>query len=188
MNNINDKTKKRLIIFGGLAVSIVLIILIAAQFKKEPVKEVSVPPPSAAQVSTATVTPAEASKTQKDIVVQDSKVAEATKSTIQEPNTAISSGTKQTIQPDPVKPTAPTEKPKSTDKTSNTDEKPTVTGKPKTTVKDSTISKTEPKGGEKKDGEIYVPGFGWVKDNGGGTEVKPVDDMYENGNKIGEMN
>lgn len=180
MKNISDKTKKRLIVSVGLAVSIVLIILIAMQFKKEPVKEVVDSSPSSA----ATITPAEALKTQKDIVVQDSKVAEATKSTTQAPNTAISSGTKQTIQPDPVKPTTP----KSTDKTSGTDKKPTVTGKPNTAAKDSTTSKTEPKGGEKKDGKIYVPGFGWVKDNGGGTEVKPVDDMYENGNKIGEMN
>jgi len=184
MKNISDKTKKRLIVSVGLAVSIVLIILIAVQFKKEPVKEVAVSSPS----SSATIKPAEATKAQKDIVVQDSKVAEATKSTTQAPNTAISSGTKQTIQPDPVKPTTPTAKPKSTDKTSGTDKKPTVTGNPKTAAKDSTTSKTEPKGGEKKDGKIYVPGFGWVKDNGGDTEVKPVDDMYENGNKIGEMN
>lgn len=187
MNNINDKTKKRLIIFGGLAVSIVLIILIATQFKEEPIKEVSVPSPSAAQVSTDKVTPAEVSKAQKDIVVQDSKVAEATKSTTQVPNTAISSGTKQTIQPDPVKPTAPTEKPKSTDKTSNTDEKPTITGKPKTTVKDSTISKTEPKGGEKKDGEIYVPGFGWVKDNGGGSQGEVVGSDGDVNKQVGTM-
>ncbi|PYG86802.1 hypothetical protein LY28_02829 [Ruminiclostridium sufflavum DSM 19573] len=187
MNNINDKTKKRLIIAGGLIVSIMLIIMIAAQFKKEPVKEVSVSSPSAALVSTdtVTVTPAEASKTQKDIVVQDSKVAETTKSKTQAPNTAISSGTKQTIQPDPVKPTAPTEKPKSTDKTS--DEKPTVTGKPKTTVKDNTISKTEPKGGEKKDGEIYVPGFGWVKDNGGGSQGEVVGSDGDINKQVGTM-
>lgn len=184
MKNISDKTKKRLILSVGLVISIVLIILIATQFKKEPVKEVA----DSSTSSATTITPAEALKTQKDIVVQDSKVAEATKSTTQTPNTAISSGTKQTIQPDPVKPTTPTAKPKSTDKTSGTDKKPTVTGKPNTAAKDSTTSKTEPKSGEKKDGKIYVPGFGWVKDNGGGTEVKPVDDMYENGNKIGEMN
>ena len=184
MKNISDKTKKRLIISVGLVISIVLIILIAAQFKKEPVKEVADSSPSSAAT---TITPAEALKTQKDIVVQDSKVAEATKSTTQTPNTAVSSGTKQTIQPDPVKPTTPTAKPKSTDKTSGTDKKHTVTGKPNTAAKDSTTSKTEPKGGEKKDGKIYVPGFGWVKDNGGGSQGEVVGSDGDINKQVGTM-
>lgn len=183
MKNVSDKTKKRLIVSVGLAVSIVLIILIAMQFKKEPVKEVVDSSPSSA----ATITPAEALKTQKDIVVQDSNVAEATKSTTQALNTAISSGIKQTIQPDPVKPTTPTAKPKSTDKNSKTDKKPTVTGKPKTAAKDSTTSKTEPKGGEKKDGKIYVPGFGWVKDNGGGSQGEVVGSDGDINKQVGTM-
>ncbi len=183
MKNISDKTKKRLIVTVGFVISIVLIILIAVQFKKEPVKEVDIPSPS----SVGTITPAEATKAQKDIVVQDSKVAEATKSTTQAPNTAISSGTKQTIQPDPVKPTTPTEKPKSTDKNSSTDKKPTVTGNPKTAAKDSTTSKTEPKGGEKKDGKIYVPGFGWVKDNGGGSQGEVVGSDGDINKQVGTM-
>lgn len=39
--------------------------------------------------------------------------------------------------------------------------------------------------GQKKDGMIYINGFGWVKDNGGGGRGEPAPDMYENGNKIG---
>ena len=42
-----------------------------------------------------------------------------------------------------------------------------------------------PKHGEKKDGKIYINGFGWVTDNGGGGQAEYADDMYENGNKIG---
>lgn len=42
-----------------------------------------------------------------------------------------------------------------------------------------------PKHGEKKDGMIYINGFGWVVDNGGGGTNEYVYDMYENGNKIG---
>ena len=46
---------------------------------------------------------------------------------------------------------------------------------------------TEPAGGSTNDaGQVYVPGFGYVKPSGpndGGT----LNDMYENGNKIGIM-
>ena len=46
---------------------------------------------------------------------------------------------------------------------------------------------TEPAGGSTNDaGQVYVPGFGYVTPSGpndGGT----LDDMYENGNKIGIM-
>lgn len=52
----------------------------------------------------------------------------------------------------------------------------------------SDTSASEPKSGDKKDGKIYVPGFGWVEDNGGGGTGKTAGDMYENGNKIGSMN
>ncbi len=39
--------------------------------------------------------------------------------------------------------------------------------------------------GQKKDGMIYINGFGWVVDEGGGGVCEPAPDMYENGNKIG---
>ncbi|EGW36662.1 DUF6550 family protein, partial [Desulfosporosinus sp. OT] len=28
------------------------------------------------------------------------------------------------------------------------------------------------KSGDKKDGQVYIPGFGWVKDEGGGSQGK----------------
>ena len=48
-------------------------------------------------------------------------------------------------------------------------------------------AETEPPAGStNSSGQVYVPGFGYVDDSGenSGTED---DDMYENGNKIGEM-
>ena len=42
-----------------------------------------------------------------------------------------------------------------------------------------------PKHGDTKDGMIYITGFGWVKDEGGGGRGEAASDMYENGNKIG---
>ena len=53
--------------------------------------------------------------------------------------------------------------------------------KPQTTEQASDT----PKHGDKKDGMIYINGFGWVVDQGGGGVGEPASDMYENGNKIG---
>lgn len=44
----------------------------------------------------------------------------------------------------------------------------------------------EPKCGEKKDGQIYVPGFGWVEDHGGGSEVHEAPNAGT-GKPVGEM-
>lgn len=42
-----------------------------------------------------------------------------------------------------------------------------------------------PKHGDKKDGMIYINGFGWVVDEGGGGVGYTDNEMYQNGNKIG---
>lgn len=42
-----------------------------------------------------------------------------------------------------------------------------------------------PKHGDKKDGMIYINGFGWIVDEGGGSRSEYAAGMYENGNKIG---
>ncbi len=46
-------------------------------------------------------------------------------------------------------------------------------------------SSDEPKHGDKKDGMIYIDGFGWIPDEGGGSKSEYAGGMYENGNKIG---
>ena len=74
---------------------------------------------------------------------------------------------------DDAKLTNPTEPPKY--ESEQVDVKPQVTEPPS----------NSPKHGDKKDGMIYINGFGWVVDNGGGGTNEYVYDMYENGNKIG---
>ena len=44
-----------------------------------------------------------------------------------------------------------------------------------------------PKHGDTIDSKIYINGFGWVVDEGGGGSGEPAPDMYENGNKIGSF-
>ena len=46
---------------------------------------------------------------------------------------------------------------------------PPVYDKEQTTVEKKS---SEPKSGDKKDGQVYIPGFGWVKDEGGGSQGK----------------
>lgn len=41
---------------------------------------------------------------------------------------------------------------------------------------------------ESHEGMIWVDGFGWVEDEGGGSEGEDAPDMVPNGNQIGEMN
>jgi beta-galactosidase/beta-glucuronidase len=40
---------------------------------------------------------------------------------------------------------------------------------------------------EIKKRKIYVPGFGWIEDNGGGGSGTTAEDNVQNGNKIGSM-
>lgn len=44
-----------------------------------------------------------------------------------------------------------------------------------------------PQAGDTSGGQIYIPGFGWVENQGGGATGTTAGDMYENGNKIGSM-
>lgn len=41
---------------------------------------------------------------------------------------------------------------------------------------------------ENHDGMVWIDGFGWIEDEGGGGEVIEAPDMIPNGNQIGEMN
>ena len=112
---------------------------------------------------------------------------------------ADSSGEEQTIQADPVKPEAP-EKPEAPTGTTTLpddhdaedvpdeerkteDEKPPVYEEPPTTPPAAT---DPPAGSTNSSGQVYVPGFGYV-DNSGENHGGTLDDMYENGNKIGIM-
>ncbi len=164
MNKINDKTKKRLIIFGGLAVSIVLIILIAAQFKKEPIKEADIPKQS---IETNVVATDSQNKLQiKDAESSIAKISDDS----QKVNGAVDTGTEQKIQGDvpkkPSKPSTDSTKTPSVEKTdppkaeatplpSTSTPKP---AKPEKKVEKKVETNTQPSGG--------LPGFDNVPDGG----------------------
>ena len=178
MKNMNEKAKKRVIIAGGILISVVLVFMIGTRLQKELVNDVPVQDTSAGTSEVIVDGSKTTESTEKEeVIVPPIEVTESPS----DGNGGDDTGTDQTIQADiPEKPayteeqlTDPTQKPNG--------EK---IDPPK---KDESDSNQKPQGGDTKDGQIYLPGFGWVKDEGGGGEGTTADDMYENGNKIGEM-
>lgn len=112
---------------------------------------------------------------------------------------ADSSGLEQTIQADPVKPEQP-EKPEAPAGTSTLpedhdaedvpeEERKTEDEEPPTYEEPPTVTPTETEpaaGSTNSSGQVYVPGFGYVENSGENTGIQD-NEMYENGNKIGEM-
>lgn len=84
--------------------------------------------------------------------------------------------------PEEAIPPAP---PKMTDEKALTDPAKPPEYTPQQTKPDTKTDK--PKSGDKKDGKIYVPGFGWVEDSGESNTQSDTDNGQHNGNKVGEM-
>ncbi len=180
---LTDRTKKRLIIAGLGVVCIVLVIAIASQFKTEEPKDAALQPSSPASDVVSPGTP----------VTDPSGTQEVNANTIdssaapdQSTDTGDSTGTDQSIQSEVTKPPEPSQEAK-TNPSQKPDGEKVDKSTPAATKPDSNTSSSTPKSGDKKDGKIYVPGFGWIEDNGGGGSGTTAGDMYENGNKIGKM-
>lgn len=187
MNNINDKIKRRLIVASGLIISVILIVLISAQFKKEPIED-AVLPNQSIEMNDIIVEKPVITEKEDEIKVPPIEIP----ATETKDNGAIDAGTEQTIQGDVEKPTEPTEE-QLTDPTQKPNgekvetppepvehdkvEKPTETPK----------NNDEPQGGDTNNqGQIYVPGFGWIDDvgEGQGTAVDGEGDINK---QIGNM-
>ncbi len=204
----NDRMKKWFVLAGGLLICAVLVCMISSQFKKEPIEEVGLPNnedivddvvveknkeinidrdkiDNETEVNTEKEDKGKTEDIEKEIDVP------AIKTTDKKVNNGVDKGTSQTIQGDVKKPKEPS-KEKLTDPTKKPDgekleEPPENVDHDKVKKpEEAPKKKDEPQGGDKKNGKIYVPGFGWIDDIGEGEGSK-ADDMYENGNKIGNM-
>ena len=177
-----DKTKRTLLIVSGVVVCVALTVVIASRFNRPTAVD---PAPESSQSSEA--------QPQVEIKTPDISTSNTGDAgTTADPDAgADSSGTEQTIQADPVKPDAPeapstvaenhtAEDVPETDR--NTESPPTYT-KEQTTV---TEPSTPDAGSTNANGQVYVPGFGYVTP-GDGNQGSEASDMYENGNKIGDM-
>lgn len=172
----SDKTKRRLAIAGAAVIGLALVVAIGMRFAKEPVK-----PDASSQepVSSSDVAPDIQDKTEKkEIVVSPQPTSEPESTETLSPQTDLP---EQKLQPDPVKPEAPSEPPALPENadTKNPEKPPEY--KPEETEKKPAASEpSKPQGGG------GLPGFDNVPD-GGANQVTNADDMYENGNKIGDM-
>ena len=182
---LTDKAKKRLALAGLGVICIVLVIAIASQFKPEAPKEVSTQPLSTVsdEVKPAEVIPSPSA----EINVPPINSAETS---AQPADTGDSTGTEQSIQAEVTKPTEPPQEVK-TDPSKTPDGEKVDTVTPvehdKVTKSENPPSTETPKSGDKKDGKIYVPGFGWIEDNGGGVQQNDVSSDGDINKQVGNM-
>lgn len=190
---LSDRKKKWGIVTGISFMCIILVIAIVSRFKTETLVEAEattaalITTTDSPTISTLSVTGEETTSpvTTQEVSVQPT----STEAEIQNMDTADSSGTEQSIQPEVTKPAEPLEEAKKDPTKTPSGEKVTTAVQAEENKVQSTTAPTQSSSESENnhEGEIYVPGFGWVEDNGGGVSQETIEDMYENGNKIGSM-
>ena len=174
---LTEKMKKNLAILGGVLIGIGLIAAIGMQFGPKPSGEDVLP--VSREEESLVIHPGIGENQETDTQAVDSRSPQTDQTT-------------QSIQPKPTKPeppskeilTDPTQKPDGTKQ--DTPPVPVdheAVEKPSEPVADP----EQPQAGDTSGNQIYVPGFGWVENHGGGGSGTAAEDMYENGNKIGIM-
>ena len=192
MRKWNDKTKKIALVAALVVVGAGAICGIRLTLKTDEPVDAAVETPNAGEDDKDLVFNAES----EGLTIQDTEELTISAEPIDSVKTAETDDTTQSIQDDPVKTeeSKPSEPPAEVTEAEqdNYSEKPQYKDIPADTSSNSETSDTgtsgSPRNGEIRDGKIYVIGFGWVDYNGGGTSGTQADDMYENGNKIGNMN
>lgn len=190
---LSDRKKKWGIVTGISFMCIILVIAIVSRFKTETLVEAEattaalITTTDSPTISTLSVTGEETTTpvTTQEVSVQPT----STEAEIQNMDTGDSSGTEQSIQPEVTKPAEPLEEAKKDPTKTPSGEKATTAVQAEENKVQSTTAPTQSSSESENnhEGEIYVPGFGWVEDNGGGVSQETIEDMYENGNKIGSM-
>jgi len=178
MKSISNETKSLFLIGCLTIVCVVLIAVIYSRFQIEPAKDSVMSPHDTMSneitqaANTNAMKPDDKTSEKKD----DFVVKPIESSTPQNSDEII-----QSNELEPVKPNPP-EKPKPQGDVTNPSKPPEYK------KEDTIVSKpADLNGGEKKDGKIYVPGFGWIEDNGGGGEGTVVDGEGDINKQVGNM-
>lgn len=201
------KTKRTLAIGGGTVMCAALTILIAAQFKPAPeavtasIPEANSTPSIRVEISTAKHEETEPIEIPNaDIIPTTEPDNSAPENNDPEKEVAdfIGDGGIEIEQnfPEPEietqenEPPAPPEPPKIEDEEMLTNPYTEPTYEPAQTTVTQPEKSDNPNinpamHGQRKDGMIFITGFGWVVDEGGGGIGEYDSEMYENGNKIG---
>ena len=167
----SDKTKKTLTVVGLEALCVVLVIGISKSLYKEPEQTVAM----GTEVEEVTEVIVETESTQQAVEEDTEEVPALIIET--EVQTELEEGT-QELQPEAEK--TEEEKPETPPETEPKEENEQPT-EPTPPANDT------PSNGDTQDGMIYIEGFGWIENEGGGGSGTVDEDMYENGNKVGIM-
>ena len=196
------KTKRGLAVGGGTVLCAALAILIAARFAPEP--EVTAPDTSdtssttliSVEISTAKreeTKPIEIEKPAESTIIPDnvtpteSDPEKEAADFIEDGGIKINQDFSEPEKTESAPQNEPPAPPQIEDEEmlTNPDKEPTYEPEQIEVKPQPETPSNTPKHGDRKDGMIYINGFGWVVDEGGGGVCEPAPDMYENGNKIG---
>ncbi len=180
-----ESTKKWLVIAGLIVVCALLVFGISSVLYKEP-----------QQVLTGEETTAEDVELSVESGDDTEKVSEETVKPEDDKELVIENETENTVesgeqnlQPSPEKTEdeKPQEPPMTKEDTDlkNPDAEPVY--EPEEKAEEPATKKETAGHGDTKDGMIYIDGFGWIPDEGGGGSGTTANDMVENGNKVGIM-
>jgi len=201
------KTKRTLAIGGGTVMCAALTILIAAQFKPAPetvtasVPEANSTPSISVEISTAKHEETEPIEIPNaDIIPTTEPDNSAPENNYPEKEAAdfVGDGGIEIEQnfPEPEIETRENEPPATPEPPEIEDEEMLTNPYTEPTYEPAQTTVTQPEKsdnpninpamhGQRKDGMIFINGFGWIKDEGGGGIGEYDSEMYENGNKIG---
>lgn len=188
---LTEKKKKYLAVCGGIIICAGLIVATAFQFKTEaPDEEAGAVENTATEIivdpSDSESQPEESGESELVVNPENDKTETDDTAPPVDSRLAQTDEAEQSIQPDVEKPETPSEEALA-DPAVQPDGTP-VEDVPETSGEaDPETSTSEPQAGDTEGGQIYIPGFGWVDNQGGGSSGTSAGDMYENGNKIGSM-
>ena len=188
------KMKKYLLITALCAVSLIMVVLIGVQFKTDkPVYEPTLYEDEEIN-DDLIINPGDITTTKDAIEIKPEITVNPTIPANDQSGQAANTGTNQTIQPDLEKPDPDEEQLTDATQTPNGQKVDT----PVTEVNNDKNNKPpetpapapapdEPQGGDKQDGKIYIPGFGWIEDEGGGGQGETVDSDGDPNKMVGTM-
>ena len=188
MSKLSGKTQKRLLVSGLAAICVILVVAIFSLIGGSSEKNKS----SIAENNISSNVTVDDIKTndKSGVYVPDISEAPANETETQSSsNVVLDINKKQDVEVPISKTTEkPTEPKKPVVKDDKSLENPNTTpvyDKEQTAVESKS---SEPKSGDKKDGKVYIQGFGWVKDEGGGGKGEVVDSDGDINKQIGQMN
>lgn len=187
MSRLNTKNQRRLLVLG---LAVLCIALAAVLFTFVGGGEKNNPHPSANNVSRKAGVKKRQTPAKTEVPVPAvTKTPVTTSSSLQSGKDEVLNVDKQqkvevSVAKTPEKPAEPA-KPVIKDKKvlKNPNKKPEY-DKSQTTVDPKS---SQPKSGDKKNGKVYIPGFGWVKDEGGGSQGEVVGSDGDIHKQVGQM-